>query len=59
MITFKNGKHLRKFRSPQTPAKTQAVKLCHVMGSRRLMGPEKDPWRFLCVSNGTLLLLMD
>lgn len=47
-ITFKNGKHLRKFSSPQTPAKTQAVRLCHVKGSRRLMGPERDPWISAC-----------
>ena len=42
-IIFKNGKHLRKFSSPQTPAKTQAVRLCHVKGSSRLKGPERDP----------------
>ena len=53
-IIFKKGKHLRKFRSPQTPAKTQAVRLCHVKGSSCLMGPERDPQKFLCVSNGTV-----
>ena len=41
-ITFKNGKHLRKLRSPQIPAKTQAVRLFHVKGSRRLVGPERN-----------------
>ena len=38
-ITFKSGKHLRKFRRAHTPARTQAVRLCQVIGSRRLDGP--------------------
>ena len=58
-ITFKNGMHLRKLSSAQMPAKTQIIRLCHVKGSSRLVGPARNFHLSMLVFNALLSIMGD
>ena len=49
--------HLRKLSSAQMPAKTQIIRLCHVKGSSRLVGPARNFHLSMLVFNALLMWL--